>query len=488
MRPPCGAVRGGQPRSVIVVGGGLAGALTVLHLLRHAAGPLAITVLEPRPRLWAGVAYSSADAVHITNVPAVRMSVDPDDPTGFARWLDDHGDGRRGNEHDAYPRRWLFGDYVRELLEAAAAARPDVSVAQIRQRACDAARDGAGFVVRTGESSHRGDVLVLATGNPTPRLPEALRPVADAPGCIANPWAPHALAGIAGEARVLIVGTSLTMGDTVASLRAAGHRGDIVALSRRGQLSRRGMVDAGEPVGDFGSPPRTALGLLRLFRAAVRDATADGRPWQAVLAAARAQGWRLWAALPVAERRRFVRHLRLYWEIHRHVMAGPVHDLIADERRLGRLHIVAGRLREAGLSGSAIEVLVQPRGGAPAALRRERFDAVVNCTGPAYAALTTDDPLWASLTRHGLVRADPTGLGPEADEYGRAVDAAGTPQPDLLLAGTLARSAFGELTGVREIAAEIRLAVDTLLAEWAEGARDGAQQSEARAPALAVNS
>jgi uncharacterized NAD(P)/FAD-binding protein YdhS len=472
-------------RSVIVLGGGLAGALTVLHLLRQATSPLAITVIEPRARLWAGVAYSSPDGVHITNVPAARMSADLDDPAGFCRWLDAHGDERKGHEYDAYPRRWLFGDYVRALLRAACAARPDISIAHLQQRALDAAREGAGFVIGTDQGSHRGDALVLATGNPTPRWPEALRPIADAPGCVANPWAPRALADVAPDARVLIVGTGLTMGDTVASLRASGHHGAIVAVSRRGQLSRRGMVDVGPPFGDFRSPPRTALGLLLLFRAEVRRAAAAGRPWHAVLAAARADGWVLWQALPVIERRRFTRHLRIFWEIHRHVMPGPVHDMIADECRRNGLRILAGRLQSAMRSGSTVEVLLQPRRGGAGAVRRERFDAVVNCTGPAYAALTTDDPLWASLTRRGLVRADPTGLGPEADGCGRAVDAAGTPQPDLLLAGTLARSAFGELTGVREIALETRLAVATLLAAWAErsivDARDTERPASARA-------
>ena len=147
-------------------------------------------------------------------------------------------------------------------------------------------------------------------------------------------------------------------------------------------------------------------------------------------------------------------------------MAGPVYDIVSGEQRSGGLEVRAARLRRAQVTEAGFEIDLQPRGGGLESVCCEAFDAVVNCTGPAYAALTETDPLWASLTRRGLVRSDPTGLGPEADVQGRAVGANGIGQPDLLLAGTLARSAFGELTGVREIAAETRLAVDGLLAHW----------------------
>lgn len=456
----------GPSRSVIVVGGGLAGVLFVISLVRRATGPLTVTILEPRARLGAGVAYSGAEPCHVTNVPAASMSVDPDDPGAFARWLGRHGDAPTGDDRDVYPRRWLFGDFVGERLAEALGARPDITVAHIRQQARDVARTSEGWVVETEAGAHKADAVVLATGNPTPHWPDVLEALGRSPRCIADPWAPGVLAGLQPDARVLIVGTGLTMGDSVAVLRAGGHHGAIVAVSRRGQLPRRGLAAPIEPFGDFGRPPSTALGLLRLFRAEVRRAEAGGTSWYAVLAAARRQAWSLWAALPDAERHRFVRHLRLAYEVHRHVMAGPIYDRVAEEQRNGGLEVLAGRVEQAQLTGSGIRVDLRPRGAGSDAIRRERFDAIINCTGPAYTALTRTVPLWAALTRRGLVRPDAAGLGPDADRQGRAVCAGGVAQPDLLLVGTLARSAFGELTGVREIAAEARLAVDELLDAW----------------------
>ena len=451
----------GPLRRVVVIGGGVAGSLAAMHLQRGAAGPLAITVLEPRERLGYGVAYSTPERCHITNVPASRMSADPDDPDSLVRWLAQRGDALQGDERDSYPRRALFGDYVRDLLVGTRAACSDSRVTHLRETACDVVRRDDQFAVDTAEGRLEADAVVLATGNPAPVWPAALRPIATAPGCIGDPWSPGALAGISPEAHVLIVGTGLTMGDTVATLRDHGHRGAIVAISRRGQVPQRGLAQPAAPFGNFAAPPQTARGLVRLVRSELDRAEDSGRSWYAVLAAARGKAWSLWIALPPTERRRFARHVRHLYELHRHVMPGPVHDLVSGERAGGSLSVLAGALVGAEQKDGAIVVTWRPRGHDGNVTRP--FNALINCTGPTYASLTETDPLWAALARRGLVAADPTGLGPAVDSAGRAVNAAGTPEAGLLVVGTLARAAFGELTGIREITLQARLAAAALL-------------------------
>ncbi len=454
------------PRQVVVIGGGVAGALFMRHLLGQADGPLEITVLEPRSRLGAGTAYSASDRLHTTNIPACRMSIDPDDPYAFARWLVSHGDAASGHERDQYPRRWLFGDFVGQVLRDTGASRCDCRVTHERLTATGVSRDGEHLVVETSGGTLRADAVALATGNPSPSLPGPLRALETHARCIANPWLENALAQVPERARVLVVGTGLTMGDVVVALRARGHTGEIVAVSRRGRLPLRGLVEAAAPFGDFQHPARTANALLRRFRAEVRRAAAVGSTWHSVFAAARARGWILWRALPLEERRRFVRHLRPFYEVHRHVMPGPVADHLADERRRGTLAIRAARLSKVAAVDGGFEVELVPHGASGPAAARERFDFIVNCTGPAYTTLTANDPLWSSAAKAGLVRLDAVGLGIDTDDHGRAVDRQGVPAPDLFVLGTLARAAFGELTGVREISAQARLAAETLLSHW----------------------
>ena len=72
---------------VAIIGGGFTGSAIAVHLARHAIAPLAITIFEPRASLGGGVAYSSRDPAHRTNVAAARMSLYSDDESHFERWL-----------------------------------------------------------------------------------------------------------------------------------------------------------------------------------------------------------------------------------------------------------------------------------------------------------------------------------------------------------------------------------------------------------------
>ena len=395
------------------------------------------------------------------------MSIDPDDPGSFARWLVSHGDAPRHDERDIYPRRLLFGEFVSEAMREICASQPHVRVTHDRAVAIRIARSRGRLTVETRDGTRTADAVALATGNPTPTLPAPLQNLGGDTRCIADPWAADALDDIPADARVLIVGTGLTMGDAVVGLRARGHTGEIVATSRRGRLPHRGLADAVVPFGDFRHPARTASELLVRFKGEVRRAQVSGLTWHSVLLGARVEGWKLWDALPLEERSRFVRHLRHFYEIHRHVMPGPVADHLADERSRGTLVIRAGRLKnvQARVDGG-FDVDLTPRGASPSELEREQFDVIVNCTGPSYGSLTQSDPLWSAARAAGLVRPDPVGFGIETDTLGRAIDHHGDPAPDLFVLGTLARFAFGELTGVREISAQARRAAETLLSTW----------------------
>ncbi len=56
-------------KTVAIIGGGVSGALTAFHLRRNAAA-LRIVVIDPRPELGLGLAYSTPSLRHLLNVPA----------------------------------------------------------------------------------------------------------------------------------------------------------------------------------------------------------------------------------------------------------------------------------------------------------------------------------------------------------------------------------------------------------------------------------
>jgi uncharacterized NAD(P)/FAD-binding protein YdhS len=460
---------GEASKHITIGGGGFAGAIFAHHLLRESTRPLAITIVEPRPRLGEGVAYSASEPHQTTNVPAGRMSVHVDDPCGFKRWLEARGAWPEDDE-DFYPNRFLFGTYMDDLLRATSPAHPRSRIDHRRVRLASAERSGRGFLVGADDgASWETDVVALATGNPAPASPPALARLSGDPRVILNPWAADALAGVRTNDRLLVLGTSLTMGELIAGL-SGHHRGPVVAIARRCRRPERGSTHPTEPFGDFADHrPATAMALLRHFRAEVRRAEAAGLSWRPVAAAVRRNAWPVWQSLSFTERRRFVRHLRPYWEALRHVMPGPVYDLLAEEERRGRLRLLAASLKELESASDGVIATLRQRGAPSGSVMRERFDIVVNCTGPAYATVTETDPFWAAIARSGLVAPDPAGLGIAVDREGRALDVDGVGQPDLVVLGTLARGTFGELTGVPELSRQARDAALALLASWNNG-------------------
>ncbi|SHE80947.1 Uncharacterized NAD(P)/FAD-binding protein YdhS [Kaistia soli DSM 19436] len=453
------------PPTIVLIGGGFTGAAIAWHFDRLGDGAARLVIIEPRERLGGGVAYSADDPAFRINVPASKMSIDPDDGEDFTRWLaatdalagDPDAvmpDGRR------FPQRSVFGAYVAARIAPLLA---DGRLEHVRASATSVTRTAAGFVVDCDDGrAVVADLVVLAVTHPAPEPPAVLRrSLAGHPRFIADTTLPGALDAIRPDDRVLVVGTGLTGADIIASLDRRGHRGPVTAIARRGLRSKGHPPLPVEPRGDFAqAPERTARGLLRAIRTEVAAATAAGLSWHGVLDTVRTQGRAIWGALPPVERRRLVRHLRPYWDVHRFRIAPQVETAL--DRRIadGRLDLFAASIQAAEIRGDTIAVTLRRRGGAIVKLD---VDAVLVATGPAHGGIIRSLPVAASLAGQGLVQADPSGLGILTDASGHAVDQAGRPVADLLVGGPLARGTFGELMGLPEVSLYARFIAQALV-------------------------
>jgi uncharacterized NAD(P)/FAD-binding protein YdhS len=408
-----------------VIGGGLSGALQAIHLLR--AGAAHVTLIERSHRPGRGVAYSTVRPEHLLNVPARRMSAFPDDADHFVRWF-----ATRGGTAEDFAPRMLYGDYVEEQL-----ADTGEGVEILRGEAIDVL--GGEVLLRDGRRIAAAAV-VLAPGNLPPAPLRGIDPGQLGARWVGDPWASALAEGLGDGDTVLLLGTGLTAVDAALTLDAAGFRGRIIALSRRGLAPRAHA--AREPMtAPQEALPARSVALLRRLRARAREVG-----WRSAVHELRTVTQTIWAAASSGERRRFLRHLRPWWDVHRHRIAPAVAARIEAMEREGRLRFAAGRILTATSAGT---VRWQPRGSEGV----EEIEAarIVNCTGPELDIVRAGEPLLEALLASGRIRPDPLRIGIDVDQECRTIGADGAPSDSLYAIGPVTRGRFWESVAVPDI-------------------------------------
>ncbi|WP_245196651.1 FAD/NAD(P)-binding protein [Labrys sp. LIt4] len=442
-------------RHIIVVGGGASGVLMTAHLLRHRHPDLRVTLVEKSRELGAGIAYGTSHPDHLLNVRAANMSAYPDDPDHFWRWVGEHSSIHCPDAQSFAPRR-LYRDYLADLLSPHLVQRPGSRrLAIVQDEAVGITETGEGAAVHlSGGGRLNADIAILATGNEGPKLPPA-------PWRF-DGWFDAGPAAFSSDADVVIVGTGLTMADRVLSLLHAGHRGRITAISRRGLSphAHRPVQPLRLDAADI--PYGTGITYLtRWLRRLVAEHQRAGGDWRAVVDGLRPYTQPLWRSLSQEARRRFLRHARAWWDIHRHRMAPDAAARIEAARRTGQLAIVAGRVTGFDPRGSRVTVRYTARTGASE--RRIDADAVFECRGRAADVTATENPILRQLLAEGLVRPDSLGLGLDVGLDCGVLRADGTASHRLFAVGPITSGTFWEIVAVPDIRQQVAKLARNLL-------------------------
>ncbi|MDE0880392.1 MAG: FAD/NAD(P)-binding protein [Sphingomonas bacterium] len=426
---------------IVIIGAGFSGTLLAINLLRH-KGPNATLIDRHADQIARGIAYSSPHQSQLLNVRAKGMSPFPDDPDHFVRWVE----AERGGAPTSFVPRAAYGAYLTDVLARARGEQPGrLTLREAAATDIVATDDGRQAVVLNDGTRIVADVIVLATGNLPPHTPDGIDPVSLPDGCyVEDPWRSDPADGLGTDDVVMLLGTGLTAVDVALELDAAGFGGTVLALSRRG-LSPRRHVDAqiqAEPLHD---PP--ALPLSHVVAAVRRRAT--GIDWRSAVDALRPVTQRFWHGADVATRARFLRHLRPYWDVHRHRLAPAVADRIDAMQTDGALRFAAGKVTRVMTEGSHLRVHWRPRhADAEVQIRVAR---IVNCTGPQGDLTRSDDPLLGTLYRRGLIRPDALRIGLDVTPQSRVIAADGTPADALYCIGPMTRGGLWEVVAVPDL-------------------------------------
>jgi uncharacterized NAD(P)/FAD-binding protein YdhS len=439
-------------QTIVIVGAGYCGGVLATNLLRS-PGRRDIVLIERGTSIGRGVAYASHEVPYVLNVPAGRLSVQPGDPLHFLRYVRQF---RPDADAEDFMPRSMYGDYLQEVLDEAERTAPaGVVLKRVfgEVTGIDRAVGDKPLLVQVGgRGPVEADRVVLALGNP----PSAVHPWAQGllhhPAYIHDPWSmPRSLRA---QHSVLIVGSGLTMVDVAFALSREGGQMPLVrTISRHGLLPLGQTIFRPKAVEDDGeqllSNAVSIRRVLAMSRALSERVERLGGDWREVVTFIRHLAPALWQRLPEQEKRRFLRHVQSYWDVHRHRVPPSMAARIDHMRRGGRLKVHAGRIQELVPEGDELRVMWRRRGGGES----ESFavNAVINATGPDYALRRSADPLVRSLRAAGMLSEDPLNLGLRTARHGACVAADGSGSPHLFYLGPMLRADHWEATAAPEL-------------------------------------
>lgn len=435
---------------MVVVGGGFSGAMLAANLLRRVPG-LSVAVVDKGALPGRGLAYGTKYDCHLLNVPAGNMSALPEEPDHFLRWA--RANYGQSVQATSFLPRSLYGRYVSSLLEEATGPGCTENFRWIRGEVTASARGRSHVTVQLSDGSTLvTQAVVLAVGNFPPANLHIPGLSQESRRYVPSPWSARALDGIPRNGNVLLIGSGLTSVDVAVALKTEGFAGHIHIISRRGLMPRIHRSIGRWPQFWNEESPRTTHGLLRLVRAQARAASEGDGDWREVIDALRPVTQKIWQSLPLCERKRFLRHVRPYWEVHRHRIAPQIGDAIAQLVGSGKATVHAGRLTAYREFSDHVEVGWRDR--QTQAQQLLLVDRVINCTGPDTDCRRMNDPLIKSLLVQGLARPDRLSLGLDVDSNGALVDFAGTPSSFLYAIGSIRKGSLWESIAVPELRAQ----------------------------------
>lgn len=449
--------------TIAVIGAGFSGTLLALHLSRLCPPSVQIRLIERAQDFGPGAAYATDHPDHLLNVPAGRMSAFPDRPEHFLAWLRRQSANVLGGlvpEPGSFVPRRLYGRYLRDLLTESRRGLPPSRLDLVSGRVVAVTRTPTGLMLHLDQDrTLPATAAIIATGNNALAGLPAMDPELPRAGLYRHdPLTADALTGLTPDRPVLLVGTGLTMVDVALTLLGDGHTGPIHVLSRRGLLPRAHLATpaAAVPMPEPHDMPRRMQALFRAVRAEAHRVERAGGTWRVVIDALRPITQDIWQGWTQAEKGRFLRHVRPWWDVHRHRMAPAIAERIGAARASGQLRVHAGRIVGLVRHDDQAEVTWQKRGSASSTTLR--VARVINCTGPASDVTCVADPLLRSLLAGGLARPDPLRLGLDVAATGALCAADGVESDRLFGIGPICRSALWEITAVPDI----RLQCETL--------------------------
>ena len=400
-------------KSIIgIIGGGFSGCMLAHHLLEKTED-LQVVIFNKSSRIGPGLAYEPQSSNMLLNVKAGKMSAFPSIPSDFVDWLMEQNQfplKTKAELSNSFVGRELYGQYLETSWKNTHQKYAD-RISIIVEEVLDVSKPDKEFIIQTKDTIFNTQYCVLATGNELPRNPTiSNNSFYQSSNYFQNPWSIDADL-IDDKKSILIIGTGLTMVDTVHYLREKNKNGTVYCLSPHGFK----ILPQGEAENTFDSILHKITikdrldALLTEFNLAKKEITKKNGSLESLINYFRPYTGKLWQGFTLEEKSFFLRHLRHKWGVARHRIPPISYEQINNELLENKLIILAGIIKQFHEKPDGIDVVYTiPSTNKEATIH---VASVINCTGPEADISKMEIGLLAKLHKSQLIVPDKLKLG-----------------------------------------------------------------------------
>ncbi len=448
--------------SIAIIGGGFSGLMSAVHIFRNAKAPVHLHIINSGNEFPKGVAYSTEHPWHLLNVRAFNMSAFPDEQTHFINFLKHHPKYIHTNEDEliiSFIPRKIYGEYLFSIWEnlqqeIKSSANSSVTVYNSSAVNSDLKKDKTEITLENGEKIF-ADKIIIATGHSAPTQPDFISDeVAKSKFYFGNPWSKweNNFSDEGGDA--FIIGSGLTMVDTVLSLLNKNLKGKIYFNSRHGllPLSHQHFIKSEFlTVNDIPSP--RLLDIIKIFRKWVAFFKAEGKPEFLAADKFRPITQNIWRGWTLHEKKYFLRFLKTPWNVARHRIADEIFQTLDRAINEGKLIYVPGKIKLIAVNENNLSVQVS---ASKNNVQSFRINHLFNCTGPKDSYKNSTNPFIRSLINSGVASPDDLDMGLKVARNYAVINNAGEISDSIFTTGVVIKGSFWESFAVPDLRKQVK--------------------------------
>lgn len=427
---------------VVIVGGGAAGSILAIHLIKNSTTPISITIVEKQNEIGRGVAYSPLCKDFLLNVPCSKMGIYPEAVDDFFNWLLHKNYTYSGM--DFVPRN-IYGEYLEERLHEAIHADHEHEIMLIQDEVVHLDKKGNEIHLQLQNSGEFvADHVVLAIGNFPPK-----KILPDVKGIYHQPWNNNFWEICKSDDDIALIGTGLTAIDFVNEWHHKGFTGKITMISRNGALPlvheepcMQGLLN-----GYFHENDSLKTILYKVNSIKRHPFLKIVRP-VCVIEQLRNLFPRLWYHWSMEERDFFYRRVFKIWNINRHRIPPQVGKILQERMQDGRIEVKAAKIQSVTSDNQRVAIQFIDKSNGEEQTIYPKY--VINCIGPDADYSKSDSVLLQQLLADGIAEVDELKTGLISNSKLQLKGQQGT-HKNIWAIGPPLKSMFFESTAIHEV-------------------------------------